>query len=59
MAETVFSTFKRLFGEYASSIKFKYTVKEMMIKALLFNVFTSDLTNSLTSPRTERTGERP
>ena len=41
MAETVFSTFKRLFGEYASSIKFKHMVEEMMIKASLYNLFTA------------------
>jgi hypothetical protein len=41
MAETVFSTFKRFFGEYASSIKFKHMTKEMMIKASLYNIFTA------------------
>jgi len=41
MAETVFSTFKRLFGEYASSIRFRHMVKEMMIKASLYNLFTA------------------
>ena len=41
MAETAFSTFKRLFGEYASSIKFRYMVKEMILKASLYNLFTA------------------
>jgi len=41
MAETAFSTFKRLFGEYASSIKFKHMAKEMIIKASLYNIFTA------------------
>jgi len=41
MAETVFSTFKRLFGEYASSVKFRHMVKEMTIKATLYNLFTA------------------
>jgi hypothetical protein len=41
MAETVFSTFKRLFGEYASSIKFRHMVKEMILKASLYNLFTA------------------
>jgi hypothetical protein len=41
MAETVFSTFERLFGEYTSSIRFRYMVKEMMLKASLYNIFTA------------------
>ena len=41
MAETAFSTFKRLFSEYALSIKFKHMVGEMMIKASLYNLFTA------------------
>jgi len=41
MAETVFSTFKRLFSEYASSTKFRHMIKEMMIKASLYNLFTA------------------
>jgi Transposase DDE domain len=31
MAETVFSTLKRTFGEYVSATKFQHMVKEMMI----------------------------
>ena len=41
MVETVFSTFKRLFGEYTSSIRFRYMVKEMILKASLYNIFTA------------------
>ena len=37
IAETVFSCLKRTFGEYVYSIKFKNMVKEMMIKASLYN----------------------
>jgi hypothetical protein len=41
MVETVFSTFKRLFGEYPSPIRFRYMVKEMILKASLYNLFTT------------------
>jgi len=41
MAEKAFFRFKRLFGGYASSIKFRHMVKEMMIKASLYNLFTA------------------
>ena len=34
---TVFSTIKRTFGEYVYSIKFENMVKEMVLKALLYN----------------------
>jgi len=37
IAETVFSCLKRTFGENVYSIKFKNMVKEMMIKASLYN----------------------
>jgi hypothetical protein len=50
MVETVFSTFKRLFGEYTSSIRFRYMVKEMILKGRVewrrlddFNMGTSKL----------------
>lgn len=39
MAETVFSTLKRTFGEYVSATKFQHMVKEMMIKVSLYNLF--------------------
>jgi hypothetical protein len=37
MAETVFSCLKRRFGEYVYSVKFENMVKEMMLKASLYN----------------------
>ena len=39
MAETVFSSLKRMFGEYVSAKKFPNMVKEMMLKASLYNMF--------------------
>ncbi len=39
IAETVFSTFKRMFGEYVSAIQFENMVKEMMVKVSLYNLF--------------------
>ena len=39
MAETVFSSIKRMFGEHTSATKFKNMVKEMMIKVSLYNLF--------------------
>jgi Transposase DDE domain len=39
MAETVFSTLKRTFGEHVSATKFQHMVKEMMIKVSLYNLF--------------------
>jgi hypothetical protein len=39
IAETVFSTIKRTFGEYVSATKFQNMVKEMMIKVSLYNLF--------------------
>ncbi len=39
IAETVFSSIKRTFGEYVSSIKFQNMIKEMMIKVSLYNLF--------------------
>jgi hypothetical protein len=37
MAETVFSSIKRMFGEYVSAVKFQNTVKEMTMKVSLYN----------------------
>ncbi len=37
ISETVFSCIKRTFGEYVYSVKFKNMVKEMMLKASLYN----------------------
>jgi transposase len=39
IAETVFSSLKRVFGEYVSAKKFPNMVKEMMLKASLYNRF--------------------
>jgi len=38
--ETVFSSIKRMFGEYVSATRFQNMVKEMMIlKVSLYNLF--------------------
>jgi len=39
MAETAFSTMKRMFGEHVSATRFDNMVKEMMIKVSLYNLF--------------------
>ena len=39
IAETVFSSIKRTFGEYVSARKYSNMVKEMMLKASLYNTF--------------------
>jgi hypothetical protein len=39
IAETVFSCIKRMFGEYVTAIKFENMIKEMMLKASLYNMF--------------------
>jgi hypothetical protein len=39
MAETVFSSIKRMFGEHVSSTKFQNMINEMMMKVSLYNVF--------------------
>lgn len=39
MAETAFSTIKRMFGEHVSATRFDNMVKEMMIKVSLYNMF--------------------
>jgi hypothetical protein len=41
IAETVFSCIKRMFGEYVYSTKIENMVKEMMLKASLYNKFVS------------------
>ena len=41
MAETAFSTFKRMFGEHVTARKFPNMVREMVLKARLYNLFTS------------------
>jgi hypothetical protein len=40
-AETVFSSTKRTFGEHIYSVRLKNMIKEMMLKASLYNKFTS------------------
>jgi len=39
MAESAFSSVKRAFGEYVSSIKWNNIVNEMMLKASIYNLF--------------------
>ncbi|HXP52061.1 MAG TPA: IS5 family transposase [Bacteroidia bacterium] len=39
MAETAFSSIKRTFGEHVTAKKFPYMVKEIFLKAALYNVF--------------------
>ena len=41
IAETVFSCMKRMFGEYVAAIRFENMVKEMILKASLYNWFQS------------------
>jgi Transposase DDE domain len=39
MAETAFSSLKRMFGEYTYATKFQNMVKEMILKVSLYNLF--------------------
>src|SRR6185437_4097237 len=39
MAETAFSSIKRMFGEYTSAIRFQNMVKELTMKISLYNLF--------------------
>ena len=39
MAETIFSSMKRMFGEHVSARKFHNMIKEMFMKASLYNMF--------------------
>ena len=39
IAETVFSCVKRMFGEYVTAIKFENMIKELVLKASLYNFF--------------------
>ena len=41
MVETVFSCLKRMFGEYVTAIRFENIIKEIMLKASLYNLFRS------------------
>ena len=39
IVETVFSSIKRMFGEYVYSVRLKNMIQEMMLKASLYNFF--------------------
>ena len=39
LAETVFSSIKRMFGEHITARKFPNMVKEFFLKATLYNMF--------------------
>ena len=39
IAETIFSSIKRMFGEYVSATRFQNMVKEMILKVSLYNLF--------------------
>lgn len=39
MAETVFSSIKRMFGDYVTARKFPNMIKEILLKAALYNMF--------------------
>ena len=41
IVESVFSCIKRMFGEYVTAIRFEYMIKEMILKASLYNLFQS------------------
>lgn len=41
IVETVFSSIKRMFGEYVTALKFENMIKEMILKASLYNLFQS------------------
>jgi transposase len=41
MSESAFSSIKRVFGEYITSIKWGNIVKELLLKASIYNLFMS------------------
>ena len=41
IAETIFSCMKRMFGEYVTAIRLENMIKEMILKASLYNWFQS------------------
>ena len=41
IVETIFSCIKRMFGEYVTAIRFENMIKEMILKASLYNWFQS------------------
>lgn len=44
MAESAFSSIKRTFGEYVSSVKWNNIVNELMLKASIYNLFMDKMT---------------
>lgn len=48
MAETVFSFYKRLFGEYMAARSFPAMVQEVVLKASLINLFMGNVLNNVT-----------
>jgi transposase len=44
MAESVFSSIKRTFGEHVSSVKWNSIVNELMLKASIYNLFMNKMT---------------
>ncbi len=44
IAETVFSSIKRTYGEHVSAIKYQNMIKEMMMKVSLYNLFRKRMT---------------
>jgi hypothetical protein len=47
IVETIFSTMKRMFGEYVYSVKFDNMVKEMTLKTSLYNKMISIWTKQM------------
>jgi hypothetical protein len=41
IVESVFSCMKRMFGDYVTAIRFENMIKEIMLKASLYNLFQS------------------
>ena len=41
IVETIFSCIKRMFGEYVTAIRLENMIKEMILKASLYNWFQS------------------
>ena len=41
MVESSISSFKRMFGEYVKSVKWKYMIHELLLKASIYNMFMS------------------
>ena len=39
MAESAFSSIKRVFGEHITSVKWKNIVSELLLKASIYNLF--------------------